>query len=1526
MGPLPGEDGADQRQGVKNSPQSRGELSPQQKRVLLKRLLRDKARRPKEAPLSFGQERLWFLDQLAPANAAYCETVSGRLTARGSARLLNQALNEIVRRHEILRTTFGAVDGRPVQRIAAELRLETPVVDLSELSEETRARELRMAVTTQARHPFDLSRGPLLRLTLVRLHADDHAMVLTFHHIVGDAWSVGVLLQELFVTYRALAGGSPCPLPPPAIQYSDFARWQRKQLEGEHLASGLAHLRERLKNLTVLELPADRPRRAVQSFRGASYTFELRGNLLLALEGRAREEGATLFMILLMAFQALLSRYTDNDDIVVGSPVAGRNRPEFAGLIGFFANLVLLRTNLRGDPIVRELLRRVRGSCLDAYAHQDVPFQRLVEELQPDRSLGRESLFQVAFAHYKDLLEAPNLAGVDYEPVPIETGTSKFDLFLYTWKAQRDQSLSACLEYSTDLFDASTIVRLTKHFQMLLQGIAIDLEQRLSELSLLGYEERQQVLLEWSSEHREFAARSVLDAIELLSMQAPDAVAVVFAGEHLTRRELNRRSDQLARYLRSRGIGPDMRVGLFMERSLSMVVGLLGIWKSGGAYVPLDPSYPEERISFILTDTRAKFVVTHSAVAKRVPVAAAEQIALDDDRWPFGEESAGSLAPGTTDANLAYVIYTSGSTGRPKGVAVTRANVARLLEATEERFDFDDSDVWTLFHSYGFDFSVWELWGALLYGGRLVVVPQGVSRSPEELRELLSRERVTVLNQTPSAFGPLQKAELEAVGSVPLALRLVIFGGEALDLKSLESWFGRHGDAHPRLVNMYGITETTVHVTVRPLAARDLTGSAAGVIGRSLPDLQLYILDRRGQPVPIGVPGEIHVGGAGLVRGYLDRPELTAARFIPDPFGSAAGERLYRTGDRARWLAGGELQYLGRIDHQVKIRGFRIELGEIESVLREHSSVREAVVVMVGDEPVKRLAAYVVVELPGAGGKGQPTLSKLVSELRKFVAARLPGYMVPASFVTLDKLPLNANGKVDRKALPAPGDARPELGEAFVAPGTALERELAAMWSEVLGTEPIGVHDDFFELGGHSLLATQLVSRVREAFRLELPLAQLFEKPTIAAMAHALSSGALPKRVANRTELRRDVILDPTISVVRPVGHVESPNNVLLTGSTGFLGAFLLHELLARTNANVYCLVRAASTDEARKRIEATLGGLSLEQYRSRSRIVPVPGDLSRPLLGLSAAQFDALASRLDLIYHNGAMVNAIYPYSVHKPSNVVGTHEVLRLASRIRVKPVHYVSTTGVVAPPIETSSDVILEEADLDQSGMPVDGYSQSKWVAEQVVREARTRGLPVCIYRPGRISGHSHNGVSNDGDLFSIILKTCIELGQVPELETSAMTDLVPVDYVSRALVHLSLQEESLGRVFHLVHPRPVAWSKLMEWIVEFGYPLRQVPLARWFAERNRLLGQSPGGLSAAFDVFSVEQVSGILRQEQRFDCRHTLEGLEGSSIVCPAIDEKLLTTYFSYWIESGHLHAPLVPSQQDDGRGRPQAHRE
>jgi len=1069
------------------------------KRALLEARLRGNAARRNDAipprpqhepaPLSFAQERLWLVEQLEPGNTAYNISRVYRFSGSLDHAALVKALHEIISRHESLRTSITVVDGEARQLVAPEISVNLVAEDFSS-SAEPLAKLTRIA-NEEAARAFDLSQAPLFRLRLFKLAEHEHALLLTIHHLISDFWSLGLFHSELSALYEKYATADERkPLPQRPIQYADYSTWQRSELDENNARSAIKYWTQQLSQTPkALNLPTDKQRPMRLSFKGGFETRSLSKALSRQLSALARQENATLFMIMLAAFNVLLYRYTNQEDILVGVPMTGRNRVETESLIGFFVNTVVMRSDLSGEPTFRELLKRTREMTLAAYENQQLPFERLVQELQPARGLGHSPFFQVML-DVQSTGEQP-AEGWRVEEIEIDRGGARADLLLFV--TDTANSLDCWLEYSSDLYHSETVARMLRHFETLLTNIAVNPDQNVSGLELLTSEEREQ-LLTLNQTRPAFAGKTLAEMFAAQVERSPDAIALTFESEKLTYKELDQRSNQLANHLLGHNPGTEALVALCLERSIDLVVAILGVLKAGCAYLPLDPTYPVERLNFMVTDSDARVLVTQSQHLDKFQEAGMPVICVDSDRETISTASTAQPNIKTVPENLAYVIYTSGSTGKPKGVAVTHANVARLMAATEASFHFDEKDVWSLFHSHAFDFSVWEIWGALLYGGRLVIVPYWISRAPEEFYRLICEEKVTVLNQTPSAFRQLIKVDA-AAQSDDLSLRLVIFGGEALELSSLRPWWERHDEARPQLVNMYGITETTVHVTYRPLTKTDLD-EARSVIGVGLDDLQVYVLDRRQQLLPLGVPGEMYVGGAGLSRGYLNRPDLTAERFVPHPFSTTPGERLYRTGDVARYLRPGELEYLGRSDRQVKVRGFRIELGEIEAVVMRHDDVQACAVLPFADATGdQQLVAYVV---------NKPGRALEREALRAFLRERLPFHMAPAFFIGLDEIPLTANGKIDRDALPAPEKSRDDASAAFVAPRTDAELKLAALWSEILKIESIGIHDNFFDLGGHSLLATQVMSRIRETFNVNLPLQYFFEKPTVAGLAEFL--------------------------------------------------------------------------------------------------------------------------------------------------------------------------------------------------------------------------------------------------------------------------------------------------------------------------------------------------------------------------------------------------------------------------------------
>ncbi|HEY7559872.1 MAG TPA: amino acid adenylation domain-containing protein [Candidatus Binatia bacterium] len=1037
-------------------------------------------------PLSFAQERLWFLHQLEPNNFSYNFPTATLIDGQLDVAAMQRALNEVVRRHEALRTVIAVSDGQPAQVIIPKLSLKLPVIDLSHLRGSETEAEVSRLISKIAQEPFDLSNAPLLRVILLKLNENRHVFV-TVHFLIADGWSIGILFKEISRFYEQYSLGSSSPLPELSIQYADFASWQRQRLQGEALGSEISQWKELLGDRSWAgDLPTDRARPPRQSYRGARQTIVLPRPLTVALKRLSRNESVTMFMILLAAFKTLLYRYSGREDIVIGSPIAGRNRAEVENLIGLFTNTLVLRTDLRSDPSFAELLKRVRENCLKAYAHQDLPFEKLVEELHPNRDLARNPLFQEMFIFQNTPNPVPTIRGLTTHRLEVDGGTSKFDLTLSL--SEQNEQLVGSFEYSTDLFNRPTVERIARHFLTLLEGIVADPNQHISELAILSAVEQHQLVIEWNGTAAGYPKdKCIHELFEEQVERTPDAVAVTFEGQQLTYQELNTRANRLAAQLIILDVGPEKLVGICVERSLEMVVGLMGILKAGGGYVPLDPTYPRKRLAFILADAHISVVVTQEKFVESGLLSAISHqptyVCLDRD-WPYIErENAQNRQAKVEPETLAFAIYTSGSTGQPKGVQISHRSVVNCLHSIGQRLGFTDRDVLVAVTTISFDIAALELVLPLLVGGRVVVARRAEATDGRELARRLTESSATAMQGTPSSWRMLIEAGWDGTPGFK-----ILCGGESLSRELAEALLTRG-----EVWNLYGPTETTIWSAIHKVT------SAGGPvpIGRPIANTQLYILDSRLQPIPIGVHGELYIGGDGLARGYLNRPELTKESFIPHPFSDQPGLRLYRTGDRARYLADGNIEFLGRVDNQVKIRGYRIELGEIESALNQHPGVRESAVVVRDRDSLgeKDLVGYFVLT------QGS-TLS--VEELRSFLRGKLPEYMIPSVFMPLGELPITPNGKIDRNALPLPDGTTHDLMHEFVWPRNEIEEMVAQVWREVLKLKTVGVHDNFFELGGHSLVATRVIARLRNKFGIDLSLRKLFELPTVATFAQCI--------------------------------------------------------------------------------------------------------------------------------------------------------------------------------------------------------------------------------------------------------------------------------------------------------------------------------------------------------------------------------------------------------------------------------------
>lgn len=1069
-----------------------------------------RADRSQEIPLSFSQQRLWFLDQFEPGSTAYSILVAIRVEGSLDLAILEKTYNEIVRRHEALRTVFVVGEsGQPIQKINPYTWFSVPVHSLEDLPEAQRDDEAHAYIQQQARIPFDLSQGPLYRFEVIRLSPNVHILFYNFHHIVSDGWSTTVFFNELPEIYKAIAFNVPSPLPELPFQYADYAVWQRRSHTPQAFQKQLDFWKQKLAGtLPILELPADHPRPAMQTFNGAVITTILPKRLADRLKALASYHEVTLFVVLLAAFKALLYRYTGQVDLVVGTPVANRHSVDVEKLIGFFVNTLVLRTDVSDNPTFLDLLHRLREGSFEAFAHQELPFEFLVDALHIQRDTSHSPVFQVMFIHQNMPSRYVKVPGWEVKPLVVDPGSAKFDLTVSLGEVNDD--LHCTFEYNTDLFNHDTIHRMLGHYQTILDAVCNDVRQRLDDLPLLTEGERQQVLVEWNNTRADYPQLCVQELFAEQAKRTPQATAVQFEGQTITYQELDRRSNQLARHLQMHGVGPEKLVGIHIERSIEMVIALLGVLKAGGAYLPLDPHFPKDRLAYMVEDSQAGVMLTQSHLVTNLATGQAKIFCMDTDWAEIEKCSDAPLVVNYSLDHLAYVLYTSGSTGRPKGVQVLQRGLVNFLHSMQHTPGITPDDVLLSVTTLSFDIAGLELYLPLITGARLVLVSSQTAADGGELAQEMAACGATFMQATPATWRLLIGSGWQ--GNPRLK---ILCGGEALPPELADALLTRCGS----LWNMYGPTETTIWSTLSQIT----TTSQPITVGRPIDNTQIYLLDARQQPVPIGVPGELYIGGDGLARGYLNRPELTAEKFVPNPFRSDEtphlSDRLYRTGDLARYRSNGNIEFMGRLDHQVKVRGFRIELGEIEAVLEQHPAIRQAVVLAREDTPGDvRLVAYLTTAAAAPS----------VSELRAFLQAKLPDYMVPVIYVFLDTLPLTPNGKVDRRALPAPDSARPELSASYIAPRNETERILAAIWQEALRLDQVGINDNFFELGGHSLLMVQVHRKVCQQIKSDITIAQMFQYPTIESLAKYLdrsqsdSPTLSSQKVLDRAALQRE--------------------------------------------------------------------------------------------------------------------------------------------------------------------------------------------------------------------------------------------------------------------------------------------------------------------------------------------------------------------------------------------------------------------
>lgn len=1491
---------------------------------------------PAEAvPLSLAQESIWVADQLAPGEATYTTPIALRFRGPLDRKALAGAVDDVVTRHEALRTTVHAPEGRPLQHVRRHVPRVMKTTDLSDLPEAERYPTVLDQASREARRSIDPGTH-MLRVRLYRLAPGDHLLFLAVHHIVWDGWSISVFFRDLSRFYRSRAHGVPSDLAELPIQYADYALWQRDRLGSAELSADLDYWLGELGDAVAspLELPSEQQPDPDRTNAADVTQRFVPAETMDRVSAFARSQRVSPFMVLSTALHAVLHRLTGNPDSATVFPSANRDRTELEDLIGLFVNQLVLRTECGAGPTFGELLRQVRTKTLRSFAHADFPYERLLRELGVDRDTSRNPFDQVRLG-FQNATDAAllDLPGVETEVIELHSGASKEKLDLVAWQQQAGLELVAA--YNTDLFDRRTASRLLERLEQVMAVGCAEPDRPIRDLPLLVEGERAELLSVSTADEPQESEGTVPGLIEAQCRRTPEADALVFGEQTLTYGELDACVDRLARSLRGRGVRRGEAVGVYLERSVEFVVTALAVFKIGAHYVPLDVTLPAARTEFLLEDADPVLVVTSGGAREGLrevsgpPVLVLEE-AAHRETGPLDDGPVAVARP----EDRAYVMYTSGSTGWPKGATIPHSGVVNMIRHQQSLLPLDSRDRVLHRAPPNFDVSVIELFWPLSTGATVVVAPADDGADVRALAGLGQRESVTLMALVPS----VAKAFLAAGPPRLPSLRALLCTGEALEPELIRRIREYAPEVH--LINIYGSTEASVLSTTWLLPPEGEIPAQVPA-GRPIAGYRCHVLDEALRPVPLGSRGELYVAGVGVAPGcgYLGRPGLTAERFVPDPFGGTPGARMYRSGDLVRMHRDGSLYYMGRVDRQMKYNGVRIEPGEIQAVLEAHADVEEAFVTLradadsgVGTEVAApaggtpRLVAYLV---------GRNGLRPDTGELRTTVLSALPRQMAPSRFVLLDRMPLNANGKVDVRALPAAEPVPAESGER-TAPRGRTERAVADQVAGLLGYDRVWADDDFFHLGGSSLQGAELAYRLGLELGTQPDLRAVFDSRSLAELAERIDRRLGAEKPGQSAEAERpgpdlasEAELDPMITAEGPAPadpeRSVRPRRVLLTGATGFLGAFLLRELLDRTYAEISCLIRASDDAEAAERLRQTVRKYRLadDEHLNTARVTALAGDLGQPELGLGAKVFADLAEDVDVIYHNGARVNHLDSYARLRPANVSGTTEVLRLATTARLKPVHHVSTTGLLYGNGE-NPQVLEEERRVPAEDVLSNGYVASKWVAEELVHAAAERGVPAAIYRPGRVSGHTVTGACGTEDAFWNVARAMITLGAAPGTPITA--DLVPVDHVAGAIVHLSALPETIGRTFHLTSPQPVGVDTVVRQLRAFGYELESVPAAEWAGRLSEGADRAAELSDYSLSLVSAQAAPSRTPEPAAFGRENTARGLAGAPVPGPGIDGDTITRCIGFFVESGFFPPPknmrTEPDAPNEGRGAPQ----